>query len=145
MKLEICDVSKQYKDKCAVDHANLTLTPGVWGLLGANGAGKTTLMRMIAGIMKPTGGEIRYDGIEIDTLGEKYRDIFGYLPQEFGFYPGFSVQDYLEYMAALKGIGKKETKEKIQELLEIVCQKEEDCKIIRRNETPCGNRTGIVE
>lgn len=62
---------------------------------------------MIAGIMKPTGGEIRYDGIEIDTLGEKYRDIFGYLPQEFGFYPGFSVQDYLEYMAALKGIGKK--------------------------------------
>ena len=76
MKLEICDVSKQYKDKCAVDHANLTLTPGVWGLLGANGAGKTTLMRMIAGIMKPTGGEIRYDGIEIDTLGEKYRDIF---------------------------------------------------------------------
>ena len=120
MKLEICDVSKQYKDKCAVDHANLTLTPGVWGLLGANGAGKTTLMRMIAGIMKPTGGEIRYDGIEIDTLGEKYRDIFGYLPQEFGFYPGFSVQDYLEYMAALKGIGKKETKEKIQELLEIV-------------------------
>ena len=102
MKLEICDVSKQYKDKCAVDHANLTLTPGVWGLLGANGAGKTTLMRMIAGIMKPTGGEIRYDGIEIDTLGEKYRDIFGYLPQEFGFYPGFSVQDYLEYMAALK-------------------------------------------
>lgn len=62
MKLEICDVSKQYKDKCAVDHASLTLTPGVWGLLGANGAGKTTLMRMIAGIMKPTGGEIRYDG-----------------------------------------------------------------------------------
>ena len=77
MKLEICDVSKQYKDKCAVDHASLTLTPGVWGLLGANGAGKTTLMRMIAGIMKPTGGEIRYDGIEIGTMGEKYRDIFG--------------------------------------------------------------------
>ena len=74
MKLEICDVSKQYKDKCAVDHASLTLTPGVWGLLGANGAGKTTLMRMIAGIMKPTGGEIRYDGIEIGTMGEEYRE-----------------------------------------------------------------------
>ena len=120
MQLEICNVKKQYKDKCAVNGVNLLLTPGVWGLLGANGAGKTTLMRMIAGITGTTEGEIRYDGVEIHTMGKAYRDIFGYLPQEFGFYPGFSVQDYLEYMAALKGIGKKETKEKIQELLEIV-------------------------
>ena len=104
----------------AVDDISLSLTPGVWGLLGANGAGKTTLMRMLAGIMQPTSGQITYDGIPISTLGQRYRDIFGYLPQEFGFYPEFTVQDYLEYMAALKGIGKKETKEKIQELLEIV-------------------------
>ena len=104
-------------------------------------------MRMIAGIMKPTGGEIRYDGIEIGTMGEKYRDIFGYLPQEFGFYPGFSVQDYLEYMAALKGIGKRERKDTGTSGIGITygCQKEENQQIIRRNETPCGNRTGIVE
>lgn len=69
---------------------------GCLGLLGANGAGKTTLMRMIAGITGTTEGEIRYDGVEIHTMGKTYRDIFGYLPQEFGFYPGFSVQDYLE-------------------------------------------------
>ena len=65
MQLEICNVKKQYKDKCAVNGVNLLLTPGVWGLLGANGAGKTTLMRMIAGITGTTEGEIRYDGVEI--------------------------------------------------------------------------------
>ena len=145
MKLEICDVSKQYKDKCAVDHANLTLTPGVWGLLGANGAGKTTLMRMIAGIMKPTGGEIRYDGIEIDTLGEKYRDIFGYLPQEFGFYPGFSVQDYLEYMATLKGLPKGEADRKIKELLSRLTLEDVKRKKISKLSGGMKRRVGIAQ
>ena len=74
MELEICGITKQYKDKCAVDGVTLTLTPGVWGLLGANGAGKTTLMRMIAGIQRPTSGSIRYDGIEIGTLKDFTRD-----------------------------------------------------------------------
>lgn len=118
MELQINQLVKQYQDKTAVNGVSLTLTPGVWGLLGANGAGKTTLMKMIAGIMKPTSGKILYDGIEIDVLGEKYRDIFGYLPQEFGFYPEFNVKDYLEYMAALKGLTKKQAKRKIDELLE---------------------------
>ena len=86
-------------------------------IVGVNGAGKTTLMRMIAGITGTTEGEIRYDGVEIHTMGKAYRDIFGYLPQEFGFYPGFSVQDYLEYMATLKGLPKGEADRKIKELL----------------------------
>lgn len=118
MELKIDHVTKQYKDKLAVEDVSLTLTPGVWGLLGANGAGKTTLMRMIAGIMRPTSGEILYDTISIKTLQGEYRNIFGYLPQEFGFYPEFSVMDYLEYIAALKGLSKKEAKERIEELLE---------------------------
>lgn len=118
MELTIDQISKKYKDKTAVSQVSLKLTPGVWGLLGANGAGKITLMRMVAGILKPTEGKVLYDGISIQVLGEKYRDIFGYLPQEFGFYPEFTVQDYLEYMAVLKGLTKKEGKRRIEELLE---------------------------
>lgn len=118
MELTIDRVSKRFKDKSAVDDISLTLTPGVWGLLGANGAGKTTLMRMCCGIMQPTAGEIRADGIPIDRLGAAYRDSLGYLPQEFGFYPSFTVRDYLDYMAALKGIGKHDARRRTNDLLE---------------------------
>ncbi|GAA0791558.1 ABC transporter ATP-binding protein [Faecalicatena orotica] len=117
MELKIEHLTKKYKDKTAADDVNLTITPGIWGLLGANGAGKTTLMRMIAGIMRPTSGCVKFDGVNIESLGGAYRDIFGYLPQEFGFYPEFTVQDYLEYVAALKGLTKKNTRDKIEELL----------------------------
>lgn len=118
--MELCmeHVSKQFKDITAVDDVSLHITPGVWGLLGANGAGKTTLMRMIAGIMTPSCGEIFYDGIPIRELKESYRDVFGYLPQEFGFYPEFTVKDYLEYVAVLKGLTPKDSKRRIHELLE---------------------------
>lgn len=118
MELKLEHITKRYKDKLAVDDVSLTLTPGVWGMLGANGAGKTTLMRMIAGIMKPTAGEILYDNISIQSLKGEYRNIFGYLPQEFGFYPEFTVLDYLEYVATLKGLPKREAGKKIDELLE---------------------------
>lgn len=118
MELKMEHITKQYKDKLAVEDVSLAITPGVWGLLGANGAGKTTLMKMIAGIMSPTSGKIIYDGIPIGTLKGSYRDIFGYLPQEFGFYPEFTVKDYLEYVAVLKGLTKTDTRKKIAELLE---------------------------
>lgn len=117
MELYLDHISKKYKDKTAVDDVTLRITPGVWGLLGANGAGKTTLMRMIAGIMRPTAGQVEYDGLPIDELGAAYRDRFGYLPQEFGFYPEFTVKDYLYYVAALKGLKKREARRKTEELL----------------------------
>ena len=121
MELTLEHVSKQFKDrqnsKTAVDDVSLKFGPSVWGLLGANGSGKTTLMRMICGIMKPTAGRICYDGIPIDQLGDAYRDVIGYLPQEFGFYPEFTVQQYLEYIAALKGLTDQQTRQKIDELL----------------------------
>lgn len=117
MELTITNLSKQFKDKTAVDNVCLSLTPGVWGLIGANGAGKTTLMQMIADILKPTSGKILYEGRDIHTLGEEYRNIFGFLPQEFGFFQDFTVKDYLEYMAALKDVPKVETGKKIEGLL----------------------------
>lgn len=118
MELYINHISKKFSDKTAVSDITLKIGAGIWGLLGANGAGKTTLMRIIAGIMKPTSGQIEYDGIPIDTLKESYRDVFGYLPQEFGFYPEFTVKDYLEYMSALKGLTSHDTKTRINNLLE---------------------------
>ena len=145
MELEICNITKQYKDKCAVDDVSLKLTPGVWGLLGANGAGKTTLMRMIAGIQRPTSGCVRYDGVETETLKEAFRDIFGYLPQEFGFYPGFSVQDYLEYIAALKGLTKSESKERIQTLLKRVSLENVRNKKISKLSGGMKRRVGIAQ
>jgi ABC-2 type transport system ATP-binding protein len=118
MELTIEHLSKQFKEKAAVDDVCLSLTPGVWGLLGANGAGKTTLMRMIADIMKPSSGKILYDGKDIHMMGIEYRDLFGFLPQEFGFFHDFTVKDYLEYVAALKDVPSRTTKKKIDSLLD---------------------------
>lgn len=145
MELMIDHVSKQFKDKKAVDDASLRITPGVWGLLGANGAGKTTLMRIIAGIMKATAGQVFYDGVPIDVLKESYRDIFGYLPQEFGFYPEFTVKDYLEYMAALKGLTGKESRKKIGELLEKLTLSEVRNKKIVKLSGGMKRRVGIAQ
>lgn len=145
MELEIREISKHYKDKKAVDHVSLTLTPGVWGLLGANGAGKTSLMRMIAGIVKPTSGEILYDGLSIWTLKEKYREVFGYLPQEFGFYPEFTVKSYLEYVASLKGLSRTTTRKKIGELLERLTLSDVKNKKISKLSGGMKRRVGIAQ
>lgn len=145
MELEIREISKYYKDKKAVDHVSLTLTPGVWGLLGANGAGKTSLMRMIAGIVKPTSGEILYDGVPIQMLKEKYREIFGYLPQEFGFYPEFTVKSYLEYVASLKGLSRTKTRKKMGELLERLTLADVKNKKISKLSGGMKRRVGIAQ
>ena len=120
MKVEIQNLTKRFGQKTAVDDVSLTLTSGVWGLIGANGAGKTTLMRMLAGILTPTSGRVLCDGADTLSLGEAWRDMLGYLPQHFGFYPEFTVADYLDYMAALKGLEKSAARKKIEELCEIL-------------------------
>ncbi|MCC0632698.1 MULTISPECIES: ABC transporter ATP-binding protein [unclassified Clostridioides] len=117
MELTITNLKKNFKDKTAVDDVCLNLTPGVWGLLGANGAGKTTLMKMIADILKPTSGKIIFDGKDIHSMGEEYRNLFGFLPQDFGFFQDFTVKDYLEYVSALKDVPARETRKKIDSLL----------------------------
>ncbi len=118
MKLSVDRLSKQFRNKIAVDRVTFNLTEGVTGLLGANGAGKTTLMRMMTGILEPTSGDITADGIPVHT--EEYRALLGYLPQDFGYYPEFTAREFVRYIAALKGLDKREAKRKTEELLELV-------------------------
>ncbi len=119
--MELClnNVSKQYKDKLAVNSLTLTLREGVYGLLGPNGSGKTTLMRMICTILRPSGGSITLDGEDIRELGAGYRDKLGYLPQDFGYYPSFTGRDFLMYLASLKGLTRYQAEEKCAQLLEL--------------------------
>ena len=145
MELKIEHLSKQFKDKKAVDDACITLTPGVWGLLGANGAGKTTLMRMIADIMTPTSGAIYYDGADIRKMGESYRNIFGFLPQDFGYSRDFTVKDYLEYVAALKDVPARETTKKINYLLDILTLSDVKKKKIAKLSGGMKRRVGIAQ
>ena len=120
MELKAIQLTKQYGSKTAVNHLNLSLSNGVYGLLGANGAGKTTLMRLLCDIQTPTSGKITLDGKNISVLGEKYRNLLGYLPQQFGYYPDFTDWDFLMYVAALKGLSEKQAHKKATELLEAV-------------------------
>lgn len=120
MKLKMDNVSKVFGDKRAVDGVTVELTNGVYGFLGANGSGKTTLMRMLASVSRPTSGAITLNGTDIAKMGDRYRDLLGYLPQHIGYYKNFTVEKFLYYIASLKGIDKNESKRKITELLETV-------------------------
>ena len=120
MELKTIELTKKFGSKTAVNHLNITLTNGVYGLLGANGAGKTTFMRLLCNIQTPTSGKIVLNGKNIVELNEKYRDLLGYLPQHFGYYPDFTALDFLLYVSALKGLKEKSAKKKSEELLEAV-------------------------
>ena len=120
MELKTIGLTKKFSSKTAVDNLNITLTNGVYGLLGANGAGKTTLMRLLCNIQNPTSGRILLNEKNIVGLGERYRNLLGYLPQHFGYYPDFSAYDFLSYVSARKGLDEKAAHKKSKELLEAV-------------------------
>ena len=120
MELSLDRLTKHYGSKIAVDQVSATLEPGVYGLLGANGAGKTTLMRMMCAILESTSGEVLLDGKDVISMGEDYRNVLGYLPQDFGYYPNYTALEFLMYVSALKGIPKKIAKKRARELLEEV-------------------------
>ena len=143
MELVLDRVSKQYQNKIAVDRISTTLQPGVIGLLGENGAGKTTLMRMLCGILKPSSGTITFDNLDVSE--ELYRDVLGYLPQDFGYYPNFSGRDFLMYIAALKGIEKSAARRKCDELLHTVNLEQVANKKIKTYSGGMKQRIGIAQ
>ncbi len=145
MELKLQDLSKKYGTKRAVDNVSVSLTPGVYGLLGANGAGKTTLMRMICGVLKPTSGTITWDGTPMEQLGERYYAALGYLPQEFGYYPEFTAREFMLYMAAVKGLGKRAAKERTDRLLQLVNLSQAADKKIRTFSGGMKQRLGIAQ
>ena len=118
--LVVKDVSKRYGDFTALQQINLEFNTGLYGLLAPNGAGKTTLIKMLATLITPSEGEIYYNGKNIIAMDEQYRELLGFLPQQFGYYKNYSPKQYMLYLAALKGMGKKEALQKIDELLEKV-------------------------
>lgn len=145
MELKTIELTKKYGPKTAVNHFSITLTNGVYGLLGANGAGKTTLMRLLCGLQTPTLGRILLNGQSIGNLGEKYRSLLGYLPQHFGYYPDFTAKDFLLYIAAVKGLNDRKAKAKTEELLESVGLSAESRRKIKTFSGGMKQRLGIAQ
>jgi ABC-type multidrug transport system ATPase subunit len=120
MELQIENLSKRYEQHWALRQLSMRCEPGLLGLVGPNGAGKTTLMRMIATLLDPTEGTIRWNGQDISANGEALREVLGYLPQEFGIYREFTGRQFLRYLAAMKGLPKSLAERRVAEVLEIV-------------------------
>ncbi len=145
MELSLDRLTKHYKSKIAVDCISATMTPGVYGLLGANGAGKTTLIRMLCGILEPTSGDVLYNGHSIFEMGDAYRNLLGYLPQEFGYYPNYTAQEFLLYISALKGIPSRTAKKRTLALLETVGLENVATKKIKTFSGGMKQRLGIAQ
>jgi ABC-2 type transport system ATP-binding protein len=121
MNLSIEKVGKLYQGKTwALNEFSLEVAPGVLGLLGPNGAGKSTLMRILATITRPTRGRVTWEGVDITRSPNELRTVLGYLPQDFGVYPNLSAVQFLEYLAAVRGLDGRTTRQRIQALLELV-------------------------
>lgn len=119
MELKITNLTKDFRKTRAVNGVNYTFCSGVYGLLGVNGAGKTTLMRMLTTLLNPTSGAITWDGEDIFKMDKEFRRLLGYLPQDFGAYPDFSVQDYLMYISTLKGMKPAAARARVAQMLEL--------------------------
>ena len=130
--LALHHITKKYKDKTALDNVSLELDCGIYGLLGPNGAGKSTLMNIITGNIRPTEGEVWWENTDIRDMGEGFRSLLGYAPQQQGLYNSFSGRRFLSYMAALKGIPKKEVRDEIERVLSYVNMQEAADRIIGR-------------
>ena len=120
MTLSLCNLTKQYGTFTALKGLSYEFTPGVYGLLGPNGAGKSTLMNIITDNLKPSSGSVMYNGQDTVSMGAEFRRLLGFMPQQQGLYPGFSLERFLYYMAALKGMSKAQAKADIERLIGLV-------------------------
>lgn len=145
MKLTISNITKKYKNKFAVDGFDCELEPGIYGLVGPNGSGKTTLMRMITNILSPSNGRILFNDRDIELMGEDYRDLLGYVPQQIGFYKSFSAHRFLLYISSLKGIDKTLAEERIDSLLKQLNLSEQKYKKISTFSGGMKQRLGIAQ
>lgn len=118
MRLELKDVKKSYGKKTVLPGITITFEPGIYGFLGPNGAGKSTTIRMLCTVDKPNAGEILCDGKDIFEMGGEFRERIGYVPQKAGYYPDFTADMFLRYIAALKGVA--EERQRIEECLRLV-------------------------
>lgn len=145
MKLAFENISKLYDHNIALEHINISLTCGVYGLLGPNGAGKTTLMRIMTDLLTPSTGRVLLDGKDIAMLGAEFRKRLGYLPQDFGIYPNFTAEQFLLYIARLKGLSKFEAKRQTDELLRLVGLGEDSRKKLKGFSGGQKQRVGIAQ
>lgn len=145
MELKLSGVTRKFQDIVAVDHVSYTLTNGVYGLLGVNGAGKTTLMRMLCTLLRPSAGSITWNGEDIFAMDNRYRKLLGYLPQDFGFYPDFSVYDYLLYIASIKGLRPAVANQRTDILLKQVGLQKERNKKMKKLSGGMKRRAGIAQ
>lgn len=145
MELNISHLTKEYANVTAVDNVSYIFRNGVYGLLGVNGAGKTTFMRMLCTLLKPTKGSITLDGKDIFSMDGEYRRILGYLPQDFGYYPDFTVYDYLMYVASIKGLRPITAKQRTEVLLKQVGLTKQKNKKMKRLSGGMKRRAGIAQ
>lgn len=145
MELKITELTKTFQDIRAVDHVSYAMTNGVYGLLGVNGAGKTTLMRMLCTLLKPTSGQITWNGQDIFEMDGDYRKLLGYLPQDFGFYPDFTVWDYLMYIASIKGLRPAAAKRRAEQMLNQVGLSKVKNKKMKKLSGGMKRRAGIAQ
>lgn len=145
MELELLGVTKEFQGIKAVDEVSYSFGNGVYGLLGVNGAGKTTLMRILCTLLKPTSGSITCDGKDIFAMDNRYRNILGYLPQDFGYYPDFTVYDYLLYIASIKGLRPVVAKQRADTLIKQVGLLKSKNKKMKRLSGGMKRRAGIAQ
>lgn len=145
MELTLKNIKKEYGNKLVLDYVSISLKPGLYGLLGSNGSGKTTLFRIICGLMKPTQGAVFFNGKNIVNQAENFRDILGFLPQDFRYYRDFTARNFLLYIASLKGLSRKNASTTSDELLDLLGLSAIKNKKIRKLSGGMKQRLGIAQ